>query len=172
MCLWFWLSEDCYLFFFQDVFPCLFVFLVVLHCILHFAASELDVAEGSSHLYWLPWGGIYRFCWSYYIRDFLWPWTGTPALRFLLSLKAAFLGTFYLLQLFLFVCFWPHQATWGIFVLDQELNPSPWQWKLWVLTTGPAFRAFITHQAGRWKLLLCFPAGGVTAQVCGLLLCP
>ena len=40
----------------------------------------------------------------------------------------------------LFVClfvFWPDCVAFRILVLQPGIEPGPWQWKCWVLTTGP-----------------------------------
>ena len=47
------------------------------------------------------------------------------------------------LSVCLFVCLGPHWAACGILVPYQGLNPVPWQWKCWVLTTGPPGNSLI-----------------------------
>lgn len=94
--------------FLHDMFPCLFVPLVGLHCILHLAFfcfrtggsrqlfTSLLVALGWDILFAGP---ITSEVFSDLVRAHL------LCSSCSLSLKAAFLGTFYLLRLFLFVCF-------------------------------------------------------------------
>ena len=49
----------------------------------------------------------------------------------LLGQIVSFLSTF-----FFFFLFWPHHEAYGILVPWPGIVPGPWQWKLWVLTTG------------------------------------
>ena len=171
MCLWFWLSEDRCLFFSGRVSLSL-VFLVVLHCILHFAAFELDVAEGSSHLYGLPGVGIYHLLVLLHQRFSL--TLNRHTCFVLLALSQGSILRHFLSSPAVFVClFLTTPGDLRDLRSRPGIEPQPMAVKALSSNHWPTIlRAFITHQASCWKLLLRFPAGGVTAQVCGFLLRP
>ena len=122
---------------------------------------------------WLPWGGIYRLLVLLHQRLSLTLYGHTCFVLLALSLSWQHSEALFIFS----VCFCLFLTTPGN-LRDLRSWPGIEPQPMAVKAPSPnhhrptILRVFMTHQAGCWKLLLRPPAGGVTAQVCGFLLCP
>ena len=71
--------------------------------------------------------------------------------------------------------FWPCHEACGVLVPQPEIEPWPWQWKCWVLTTGPPGNSLAESllpciqglRHGHFRGLLCLSHGSKKYEVWG-----